>query len=106
MEKKITPVIILCGGYGSILGEEGKKTPKALIKIGGKPIISHLIEFFKKKSFSEIYLATSYKHKEIKEYINKKNYKPNVKVIFTGLNTMTGGRVLRLKKHLKNFDKF
>ena len=106
MEKKITPVIILCGGYGSRLGEEGKKTPKALIKIGGKPIISHLIEFFKKKSFSEIYLATGYKHKEIKEYINKKNYKPNVKVIFTGLNTMTGGRVLRLKKHLKNFDKF
>jgi len=36
MEKKITPVIILCGGYGSRLGEEGKKTPKALIKIGGK----------------------------------------------------------------------
>ena len=74
MKKNDTPVIILCGGYGSRLGEEGKKIPKALIKIGGKPIIFHLIDFFKKINFSNIYLATGYKHNKIKKFIMNNNY--------------------------------
>ena len=65
MIKNNIPIVILCGGYGSRLGAEGAKTPKALIKIGGKPIIFHLIEFFQKQSFQNIYLATGYKHKSI-----------------------------------------
>ena len=69
---KNIPVVILCGGYGSRLGIEGKKIPKALIKIGKEPIISHLIKFFQKKSFSNIYLATGYKQQIIKNYLKKK----------------------------------
>ena len=103
---KNLPVVILCGGFGSRLGVEGKKTPKALIKIGGKPIIFHLIEFFKKNSFSNIFLATGYKHKSIKEYIKKNKYLNKVNVINTGLKTMTGGRLLKLKKHLEEYDRF
>lgn len=99
-----TPVIILCGGYGSRLGVEGKKLPKALIEIGGKPIIFHLIDFFIKKSFSNIYLATGYKHQKIKDYVKRIKNFSKVKVVNTGLNTMTGGRVLKLKKYLNNFD--
>lgn len=105
MKKNNIPVLILCGGYGSRLGEEGKKTPKALIKIGGLPIIFHLIDFFKKQYFSNIYLATGYKHKKIKNFIMNNNYLSDVKVLNTGLKTMTGGRVLKLKKHFKNFDR-
>jgi len=105
MIKNNIPIVILCGGYGSRLGAEGEKKPKALIEIGGKPIIFHLIEFFQKQSFQNIYLATGYKHKSIENFINKKHLNKNVKVINTGLKTMTGGRVLRLKKYLNKYDK-
>ena len=103
MQNKI-PVIILCGGFGSRLGIEGKKYPKALIKIGGKPIISHLIDFFKKQNYLNIYLATGHKHKQINNFIKKKKIFSHIKVVNTGLNTMTGGRILRLKKYLKSFN--
>lgn len=88
-------VVILCGGIGSRLAEETKLIPKPMVKIGGRPIISHIIEIYKFYGFNEFILATGYKNEVIKSYFKKKK---NIKCIFTGKSSMTGGRLLRLKK--------
>ena len=54
-------VFILCGGYGTRLDYEGKNIPKALIKIGRKPILFHLIKIFLKYNFTEFVLCLGYK---------------------------------------------
>ena len=88
-------VVILCGGIGSRLAEETKLIPKPMVKLGGRPIISHIIEIYKFYGFNEFILATGYKNEVIKNYFKKKK---NIKCIFTGKSSMTGGRLLRLKK--------
>lgn len=100
------PVVILCGGFGTRLGDEGKKYPKALIKIGRKPIIFFLIKYLLKKNYNKIFLAAGYKHNLIKKFIKKNKLFSQVRVINTGLKTMTGGRILRLKKYLNFCNKF
>ena len=106
MKKIKIPVIILCGGYGTRFGSETKKIPKALINIAGKPIIHHLIEYFLRQTSGKIYLACGYKFSKIKNYIKNKNLSNKVEAINTGLNSMTGGRLLNLKKKLNSFDRF
>ena len=96
-------VIILCGGLGSRLAEETKLIPKPMVKIGKIPIIQHIINIYKKNGFHDFILATGYKSEIIKKYFKNKK---NVSCIFTGKNTATGGRLLRLKKYLKNEEDF
>ena len=55
--------------------------------------------------FKDFIIASGYKHKYIKNYFNKNSYGWNVKVINTGLNSMTGGRIKRLEKELK-YERF
>ncbi len=98
-------VIILCGGLGSRLSEETKTKPKPMVKICGKPILIHIMEIYKKFGFNDFILASGYKHKYIKNYF-KKNKKFNVIVEFTGRNTLTGGRILRLKKFFNTGENF
>ena len=93
-------VVILAGGFGTRLGEYTKRTPKPMIKICGKPIIVHIMNHYFKNGFKDFIIATGYKQEVIKRYFKKK-FKYNVRIIFTGKNTMTGGRILRLKKYLK-----
>ena len=93
-------VIILCG-IGSRLAEETKLIPKPMVKIGPVPIVQHIINFYKSYNFKEFILATGYK-KVIENYLKIKN----IKCIFTGKNTLTGGRLLRLKKYFSKDENF
>lgn len=94
--------IILAGGKGTRISEISKDIPKPMIKILGKPIIWRIMKHYSKYGFREFIIAAGYKKKIIKDYFKKKKFKDwNVKVVDTGLNTMTGGRIKRLKKFIK-----
>jgi len=99
-------VIILCGGLGSRLAEETKKKPKPMVEIGGKPIIRHIMGIYSQFGYKDFILAAGYKAKYIKKYFENKKFSFNIKVINTGRNTLTGGRLLRLKKLFKKNDNF
>lgn len=104
--KQNLKVVILCGGKGTRIVEETTKKPKPMIKIGNKPILVHIIDIFKHYGFNDFILASGYKREIIVKYF--KNYKKptNIKVINTGKETMTGGRILRLQKLLKKEKHF
>ena len=89
-------VVILAGGYGTRLSEYTKTIPKPMVKIYKLPIIHHIINHFRKYGFYKFIIASGYKEKVIKNYFNKK--KLNIKVVNTGLKTMTGGRLKRVSK--------
>ena len=96
-------VVILCGGLGSRLAEETKLIPKPMIKIGKIPIVHHIIKFYQSYGFKDFILATGYK----KEFLERfyKNEK-RIKCVYTGNRTLTGGRLLRLKKYFKKNEIF
>ena len=94
-------VVILAGGLGTRLSEYTKTIPKPMVLINGKPILERIMNFYAKQGFTNFYIALGYKGNVIKKYFKKKfNWKINL--INTGKNTMTGGRLKRLKKYLKN----
>ena len=95
-------VVILAGGFGTRISEYTKKIPKPMVKINHLPILVHIMKHYSKYGFKDFYIAAGYKQKIIKNYFKKKFFDWNVKVINTGQNTMTGGRLKRLKKYLKN----
>ena len=95
-------VVILAGGLGTRISEYTKTIPKPMIKIKKKPLIVHIMQHFSKFGFKEFYIATGYKGSVIKKFFKKKFKKWKIKIIDTGKNTMTGGRLKRLKKHLGN----
>jgi glucose-1-phosphate cytidylyltransferase len=121
-------VVILCGGYGTRLGGETQLRPKPMVEIGGKPILWHIMKIFEKHNMQDFHLALGYKANFIKDYflkynslnndfsVNLKSGKIefndiieenwNINLTDTGLNTMTGGRLLRLKESLKNEETF
>ena len=91
-------VVILAGGFGTRLSEYTSKIPKPMVKINNKPILIHIMEHYNKFGFNEFYIAIGYKGNVIKKYFTKQKFNWKVKLINTGLNTMTGGRLKRLKK--------
>jgi len=93
-------VVILAGGYGTRISEYSKTIPKPMIAINKKPIIVHIMEHYAKHGFNDFYIALGYKGSVIKEYFKNKKFKWNINLIDTGLKTMTGGRLKRLKKFL------
>ena len=95
-------VVILAGGFGTRLSEYTKDIPKPMVRIGGKPIIFHIMKHYYKYGFKDFYLALGYKGNIIKKYFKNKKLKWKVNLVDTGINTMTGGRLLRLKKDLKD----
>lgn len=96
-------VVILCGGLGSRLAEETKLIPKPMVKLGRKPIIKHIMDIYNFYGYKKFILATGYKNKIIEKYFaNKKN----VTCFYTGKNSMTGGRLLRLKKFFNEDEDF
>ena len=120
-------VVILSGGFGTRISEYTTVIPKPMIPINGKPIIEHILEIYSKYGFKDFYLALGYKANVIKEYfynyeILNSNFKVDFKnrtvtpykkqekdwtvnLIDTGENTMTGGRLKRLKDYI-NDDTF
>ena len=95
-------VVILAGGLGTRISEYTKTIPKPMVKINGTPIILHIMKHFSKYGFKDFLIAAGYKRKIIENYFKKKFCNLNVNVIDTGLKTMTGGRVKRLKKIIGN----
>ena len=72
-----------------------------MINVLGKPIILRIMDHYARFGHKDFYIATGYKSNVIKKYFKKKNYKKyNINLIYTGLNTMTGGRIKRLNKFL------
>jgi glucose-1-phosphate cytidylyltransferase len=86
-------VVIFAGGRGSRLGTLSKKTPKPLIEISGIPIIIRIIEYYRKFNFSEFIVLTGYLSEQFE--ILKEKY-PNIEIVDTGVDTMTGGRLKRV----------
>jgi glucose-1-phosphate cytidylyltransferase len=95
-------VVILAGGLGTRLSEYTKKIPKPMVKINSTPIIVHIMKHYSKYGFKNFYIAAGYKQKIIKNYFKNKKFDWKIKIVDTGQKTMTGGRLKRLEKYLKN----
>ena len=117
-------VVILAGGLGTRLSEETSLRPKPMVEIGGKPILWHIMKTYSYYGYNDFVICCGYKGYYIKEYfynyfshnvdftidISKNSTKSlteinenwKVTLIDTGNNTMTGGRVLRVKNYLEN----
>ncbi len=95
-------VVILAGGQGTRISEYTKTIPKPMIKVKGKPIILRIMNFYANYGFTEFYIALGYKGKIIRNYFKNFKKKWKINLVETGANTMTGGRLKRLKKYLKD----
>jgi len=77
-----------------------------MIRVGNIPMLTHIMRLFKFYGFNNFIIAGGYKIDVIKKYyLNSKEFK-NLKIVFTGKNELTGGRILKLKKYLKNDESF
>ena len=115
-------VVILAGGFGTRLSEETLRIPKPMVKIGNMPILWHIMKVFSEQGFNEFIICLGYKSEIIKEfflnfhtlnsdftinlsnneitYQNVKSENWRVSLINTGENTLTGGRILKIKDHI------
>ena len=120
-------VVILAGGFGTRISEYTDSIPKPMIKIGDEPIISHIMSIYSKYGFRDFIIALGYKSEVIKDYfLNYRNFNSDLQInlkdgtkkflrsssvdwkvtlVDTGKNSMTGGRILRLKNYLEK-DRF
>ena len=121
-------LVILAGGLGTRLSEETSSIPKPMVEIGGKPILWHIMKMYSSYGINEFIICCGYKADSIKEYFA--NYEINnsdttfdlknkkitfhtevrepwtVTLVDTGLKTMTGGRIKRIKKYVENDNLF
>ena len=117
-------VLILAGGLGTRISEESHLKPKPMIEVGEMPILWHIMKYYSSLGFNEFIILAGYKQYVIKEYFAnyflhnaditfdmKKNTMEvhnseaenwKVTVVDTGLHTMTGGRIKRVEKYLKD----
>ena len=100
-------VVIFAGGFGTRLGDITKKIPKPMVKIKGKPIIYYIIKHYYKYNFRDFFILTGYKHKILANYLNTMKLKnAKIKTVYTGINTMTGGRLKRISNEFKKNEIF
>lgn len=95
-------VILLAGGLGTRLSEYTRTVPKPMIKISGKPLLLHIMKQYAKYGYKDFYIALGYKGEVIKKFFNKKFFDWTINLIETGKDTMTGGRLKRIKKFIGN----
>jgi len=95
-------VIILAGGKGTRIPEYSSKIPKPMVKINGIPILIHIMNHYSAYGFKDFIIALGYKGKLIKDYFKKNKFLWNIKLVNTGLNSMTGGRIKLLKEIIGN----
>lgn len=96
MSAKVNTVVILAGGKGTRMREQTEFIPKPMVKIGELPILVHLINHFNKFGDFKFIICTGYKEEIIFDYF-KKNKFDNVKLLETGFETNTGGRIFQAK---------
>ena len=94
--------VILAGGKGTRISEYTKSIPKPMIRIGSKPILEHIINYYIRYGFKDFIIAGGYKYSIIKNYFKKKNNLVKIRVINTGVSSLTGKRIIKLKKELKS----
>lgn len=119
-------VVILAGGLGTRITEESHLRPKPMIEIGGQPILWHIMKYYSEFGFDEFIICLGYKQYIVKEYFadyflhtsditfdlaknqmevhNNYSEKWKVTLVDTGLHTMTGGRIKRVKDYIGNED--
>ena len=105
MKKKKIQVAILAGGKGTRLGDTTKKIPKPMVKLLKLPLLVHIILSYQKQGFSNFIILTGYKSTVISNYFKKKNKllkNLSIKCVFTGVNTLTGTRVSKLKNYIND----
>ena len=98
--------VILAGGYGTRLTEETRIKPKPLVRIGNKPIIWHIMKIYSHYGINKFIICLGYKGNLLEKELKKINENWDIRFVNTGLNTMTGGRLKRVKKYLKDDDIF
>jgi glucose-1-phosphate cytidylyltransferase len=116
--------VILAGGLGTRISEETHLKPKPMIEIGGMPLLWHIMKTYSFHGIHDFVICCGYKGYVIKEYfanyflhmsdvtfdmkentmdVHKKSAEPwKVTLVDTGLDTMTGGRLKRVKKYVEN----
>ena len=122
-------VVILAGGFGYRLGIEKIKKPKTLIEIDGKPLIWYIMRNYSYNGIKDFIICTGYKHQDFVKFftkfskieknskiikISKKNFiinfknniSWNVKLVYTGLKTNTGGRIKKISKFIESDENF
>lgn len=99
-------VVILAGGKGSRISFYTQRIPKPMIKIGNIPLLIHIMEIYNYYGFNEFIIAAGYKSQIIKNYFSRFKKFKNIKIIQTGTSSMTGERILRLKKYLEKDENF
>jgi glucose-1-phosphate cytidylyltransferase len=97
------PVVILCGGRGTRLRERTENVPKALIEIGDRPIVGHVIDIYAAQGFERFLLATGYLGEMVEDFAAEEAWPDGVSVecVNTGLDTPTGGRISLLGERLR-----
>ena len=94
-------VVILAGGLGTRISEETHAQPKPMIKIGGMPVLLHIMKIYSHYKINEFIICLGYKGDVIKNFFSNYDSMPwNVQLIDTGLDTMTGGRIKRIQEHI------
>ena len=90
--------VILAGGYGTRISERSHLIPKPMIEIGGKPILWHIMKIYSAYKIDDFVICLGYKGEKIKKYFGQFDSKLwNIKLIDTGADTMTGGRLKRIQ---------
>jgi glucose-1-phosphate cytidylyltransferase len=97
------PVAIVCGGRGTRLQERTHAIPKALVEIGGRPILWHVIRIYAAQGFGRFLLLTGYRGEMIADYVGTSDLPPGLEIdcVDTGADTPTGGRVAHVAERLE-----
>jgi len=96
-------VVILCGGRGTRLRERTETVPKALVEIGARPILWHVIGIYAAQGFERFLLATGYLGEMVEDFVASEHWPRGVEVecVDTGVDTPTGGRIARFGERLR-----
>src|SRR5512146_188148 len=94
--------VILAGGRGSRLQELTDEIPKPIIEIGGEPILKHIMDIYARQGFREFIICGGYKIDVIGAWLDRAGLPWNIRLIDTGQDTLTGGRIKRVERHLSD----